>query len=1598
MLKKLIFLSGVLIFYLVSVDGQVNMQTGSATFTLPMFNWHDNKSRLSSVINLSYNSGNGLKVSDVASDVGEGWNLEAGGVILRMQVGQPDDQRAYFNPNNGSELDNDITKYPAGYLYAPVSPQNGCPNALINYPLYGSMNQIYTQHNIIAEDRELDYFSFQFNGKIGMFILDTIGGDHGVPLNDTKLKITFTLDTTMATNDTNGIRTTITSFSIQDVDGLIYKFTAHGLSKVLESDFSDKSFTYKLTQPTFKSNGVYEQAGLVNSNYINPYVITSWYLSEIDDPLTQRKIIFNYGTLNINNSAGEEISYNQWHDYIMISHNSTIAKIPQLQSIYYPDGHLVNFNYGAQRVDLNGDQVLTSVDISYNGRYLSEYQLKTSYFIKNRYGTPISAYQKRMARLCLMSVKKIGVDLKEDSPPYLFDYYLGSDSADDIVPPPFSYSKDIWGYYNGYNSVPYDYPSNPNEVPVPYDSYITSLNYLQLRGLCFLNSSVSGIYLNPKSGYAKNGLLRQIFLPTGGTLTYQYAQNMGTLPGGTGDVMVGGVHVSQTTSTDGGYSNGCSNPIISNFNYVKNGVGSPSSLWGLEMPVNYIITGSHYAAEYKAWHWVLSNCGLFGCCYWHYLYPGILNSSQTASQNMGRFENMLASIAPELGVANVAGTAADILTFSNFLGPEMLAMDFIANAVTLIVSCEKPTKDGSTYIYFNSNLNDANPLPSEYNRVEVVENPGTIGKTVYRFTDSSDYPLWVLSNPDFSLQQRFAPWAYGLPKLTTQYDVNGNIVKQTQDVYNFQHAQELIDGFYKDPFPTGIYSPWVSCKCQVNLSVSQRSSYWSNISLYNAPSSYSLTSLINNTYNYSPSIANLMDVDFYGFNTGRVELDSVYERAYSTVNHSQYLQNIKVYTYNTLNNYEVNQIETIQSNGDINYKNIKYSSDYTGGALTTLVQNNIVADPVETTVSVVKATGSQPTEYLSENVTEFTQVATGAILPSRILEQRFAQPVQAANMSFYQGPGSNISNYKIPETFTYDGNGNLIGLQDEGEREVTNIYDYNDKYITATVINADPVLDKSAYSSFESGDLSRSGWQLNGPAIYDTDALAPTGNIVLTLLPSMGNKLTSDSLNTTKAYILSFWASNGNVSVSGGASLVKSAPTINGFTYYEYNVAQGTSIVAVSNSSSSNVNIDELRLYPSTARMRTMTYDPLIGKTSQCDENNRITYYTYDSLGRLQFLEDEYRNIIKMNEYNNVSASKQNGCPGTYTNALISETFSKSNCGAGYQGSNITYSVAANTYHSALSQSDADIQAENDILDNGQNNADANGSCALIYYNAAQSQTDSSQTCAEGYVGGGVTYTVPAGKYSSIISQADADQQAINEIAANAQAYTNAHPVCVINTSPDWTWLETSPTYCSSVNGDTPAHLIVFETDLNPNSPTYNQTRWSDVGPQDACPANTYYNASQSGNFTKNNCSGDSTGSTVTYTVAPGIYNSTVSQAAADQQATNDINTNGQNYANANGSCIVNANISYANSRAFQYDVQFTNNSNSQVYNFTANANTTGSLGVVPAGVYTVYICPVNNYTNNNNYDVLGYYLTSVICGTFDNISVTSSGGSITFY
>jgi len=206
--------------------------------------------------------------------------------------------------------------------------------------------------------------------------------------------------------------------------------------------------------------------------------------------------------------------------------------------------------------------------------------------------------------------------------------------------------------------------------------------------------------------------------------------------------------------------------------------------------------------------------------------------------------------------------------------------------------------------------------------------------------------------------------------------------------------------------------------------------------------------------------------------------------------------------------------------------------------------------------------------------------------------------------------------------------------------------------------------------------------------------------------------------------------------------------------------------------------IDDIRVFPSDALMTTYTYSPLVGKTSETDPAGRSKVYQYDGLGRQNVVLDDDRNVIK--KYCYTYAGQTMSCPtdAVYTNSVQSSSFTRNNCPAGYVPSIVVYTVPAGTYSSTLSQSDADQQASNDVQTNGQAYANANGTCTQTWWNVVESGNFTRNNCGTGYAGGTVTYTVAANTYSSTISQADANQKAINDVNANGQNYANTNGTC----------------------------------------------------------------------------------------------------------------------------------------------------------------------------------------------------------------------------
>lgn len=148
----------------------------------------------------------------------------------------------------------------------------------------------------------------------------------------------------------------------------------------------------------------------------------------------------------------------------------------------------------------------------------------------------------------------------------------------------------------------------------------------------------------------------------------------------------------------------------------------------------------------------------------------------------------------------------------------------------------------------------------------------------------------------------------------------------------------------------------------------------------------------------------------------------------------------------------------------------------------------------------------------------------------------------------------------------------------------------------------------------------------------------------------------------------------------------------------------------------------------------------------------------------------------------------------------------------------------------------------------------------------------------------------------------------------------------------------------------------------------------------------TFFNELQSITFTKSDCSPGETGGVVTYSINPGTYSSTISQADANQKAINAINAYGQQYANQTGSCCVNGNCyvpgfvsinltgnlgCYANA-----SVTFDGPNGSFTYYFPSDWYGASTEIQIPAGSYQVTFYS-DNYSGSNSFNMdTPYYQT----------------------
>lgn len=373
-------------------DIPVSYYTGRPQIEIPIFTL--TQGLLSAPISLNYHGG-GIRVEEIASWVGLGWSLNAGGVISRTKRELADELPAY------------------GFWDAAEIP----PNTIDNY-------NKYLEFLTGTVDSQCDIFQFSTPQGSGKFYIDKNDNIQIVPQQ--KIKIEKTQGWVSGIGTESG---TIQQWKITTAEGTKYYFD-----------------DYETSEPvSYSNNGTFPV--IRNERYIS-----SWYLSKIVSVNNQDTIFFEYDSYPLNynyqvSQTGYPISQVHTRIYLV---GKRLSKIRS-------KGYTINFNAGGYRRDYSGDKVLESVEIfNQENSLLKRFHFSYSYFTPS--GTTVFDlnYTPQSGHGGISqhdTEKRLKLELVYESnnegsmPPYIFEY-----ESSVFLPDRFSYAVDHWGFFNGRTS------------------------------------------------------------------------------------------------------------------------------------------------------------------------------------------------------------------------------------------------------------------------------------------------------------------------------------------------------------------------------------------------------------------------------------------------------------------------------------------------------------------------------------------------------------------------------------------------------------------------------------------------------------------------------------------------------------------------------------------------------------------------------------------------------------------------------------------------------------------------------------------------------------------------------------------------------------------------------------------------------------------------------------------------------------------------------------------------------------------------------------------------------------------------------------------
>lgn len=1172
--------------------------TGSIDINLPLFEVVSGKLKVP--VGLGYYS-TGIKMGDVGTDLGIGWTLTGGGSVSRKMMGNQVDE----HPSRG---------YWASFPFQQI---------IDSYDEYVSLIQ-YCDGRF---DTQPDEFTYSAPGLSGKFVYDSAQNVHFLPYK--KHLVEKQTDLLDLHNPLSGLTAPgpIHGFTITDENGVCYQFFDYEFSET-------ESFTYENddTDPVLPT---------LEPIRVSPSYIFTWYLTRMISADKKDTLHFEYESTDISyrifgGSSIQAVKKTGGNlDPIFEPYTRLRARVKNkirakmLSKIVFDNGYL-QFYHGTLRKDIEGAKALDSIVLYKNGgQKIKSYSFDYFYLVSNsllsRLQIPINTPPEEI-RMFLRSFSEIGAD-GTALPEYAFDYEhsLG-------LPSRLKGGGDIWGYANGkvYDGI--------GDLINSYTHHTLVSN--------FDESQDSLIRLKrPDFNYAVQGTLKSIQYPTGGSTVFEYephfkevrtTQRTVEICDGNVDVELTGVQFAPFIPND---PDAPPPPKFRISTYSLFDVTVSLDARHSNFPLYYYVEIRDSATDALKFTYYKSS--VYCDSYTSSPYPVCTKQVSLGAgtyyilaKNTGQtYQGSASDIYCKVSIPSLNCRDTSILI------PDSVSVGGVRIKSVTDVDSLAGRKERKVFDYTNG------VRPSQFNGIYLVDSHYYYYALMGGIGGDGWLSEWKKDLTSSSL--------YSLTDISQFYVCYGKVTERKIDVINglttgyieYYYNNDIDDYLHEQDFNFMPYPPYAAQYWRRGMLIGKKEFKMASASpvlIREERRNYSdlkMKSRVRGEAFYA--YERLHDGSEFPLMFGSPYLaqDEIRHTSYSYTSSYNLLDSITVKEYDDLSNPIVTKtkyiydtitllprsVEEYNSKGGFNiteirrpfdYSNITSSSSISEG-IKQLRANHILSPEIER--SVYKANSGGSGQRLISSV--FKSYKSHVRLPDKLFSIEVNTPLaDFSPSSVVSGIVEKDSRYKERVSFNaYGVRGNLLEQQKADDVKHSYIWDYNNGYPIASVVNAK--ISDIAYTSFEAD--GKGNWTFSGTPTVDPSS--PSGEKVYPL----GNSLSRSGLSTSTAYVVSYWKKGGTASVNSTTPSV--GKTINGWTYYQHTVVNPAGgIITVSGS---NALIDELRLYPATGQMSTYLYTPALGMSAECDINSAFQYYNYDAFGKLREVRDKDGYILKMYDY-----------------------------------------------------------------------------------------------------------------------------------------------------------------------------------------------------------------------------------------------------------------------------------------------------------------------------------------------------------------------------